>query len=171
MNWYKKAETEITVTPEEFWAMSSNEKLDLASNTSLSPETQQLFFTSAYKIGKEEALNLLAQNTGISPETQKLFFAWDFEKISRFSGKYIKRNVLRRLSTNPSISPDTQLLFLVEEYLDKDLISSDLASSFRVGLIAPLTREQLLEFRKLNPSGIRQLLILKRRLRQVRESS
>jgi hypothetical protein len=170
MNWYKKAEAEITVTPEEFWAMSSKERLVLARNINLSPQTQQLFFTAAY-IVKEETLNLLAQNTGISPETQKLFFAWDFEKISRFSGKEIKRTVLRRLSTNPSISPDTQMLFLVEEYLDKDLISSDLASSFRVGLKAPLTREQLLELRKLNPSGIRQLLILKRRLRQVRESS
>ena len=162
MNWYKTAETEeYTVTPEEFQVMSYAAKIRLASNNSISPEIQMLFFTINYN-DKGDILRTLAQNTGISSQTQSMFFTEKYCDVSY---------ALRALATNPSITPQTQRLFLTEDYKDKIWLSepNTLASSFKLGLLNLFTREQLFGFSKLNPSGIRQLLILKKRLAQARK--
>ena len=167
MNWYKTAETEeYTVTPEEFWTMSYADKIRLAKNTSISPQIQQLFFTISYNdksyLDRGDILRTLAQNRSISPQTQSLFFTEKYCDVSY---------VLRALATNPSITPQTQRMFLTEDYKEKTWLSepNNLASSFKLGLIGLFTREQLFGFSKLNPSGIRQLLILKKRLTQLRK--
>ena len=167
MNWYKTAETEeYTVTPEEFQAMPYAAKITLASNNSISPEIQQLFFTISYNDksynNRGDILRTLAQNTGISSQTQSMFFTDKYCDVSY---------TLRALATNPSITPQTQRLFLTEDYKDKIWLSepNTLASSFKLGLLNLFTREQLFGFSKLNPSGIRQLLILKKRLAQARK--
>jgi len=72
MNWYKLAET--------------------AENTSISPQTQLLFFTQEYS-GKSVALQYLALNPSISPQTQLLFFTEEYSD---------KQLVLKKLSDNPS---------------------------------------------------------------------
>ena len=167
MNWYKTAEIEeYTVTPEEFWTMSYVDKIRLAKNNSISPEIQQLFFTINYNDksynDRGDFLFTLAQNTGISSQTQSLFFTEKYCDVSY---------ALRALATNPSITPQTQRLFLTEDYKEKTWLSepNNLASSFKLGLEGLFTREQLFGFSKLNPSGIRQLLILKKRLAQARK--
>ena len=174
MNWYKTAETEeYTVTPEEFWTMSYADKIRLAKNNSISPEIQMLFFTinyndKSYNYGDKsynyrgDILRTLAQNTGISSQTQSMFFTEKYCDVSY---------ALRALATNPSITPQTQRLFLTEEYKEKTWLSepNTLASSFKIGLEGLFNREQLLGFSKLNTSGIRQLLILKKRLAQARK--
>ena len=81
MNWYKLAEAEaeeVTVTPDQFQAMTYKEKVALARNTSISPQTQQLFFTEEY-YGKKNILLSLAFNISISPEIQTLFFTQEYE--------------------------------------------------------------------------------------------
>ena len=97
MNWYKLAEAEeVTVTPEEFKAMSWSEKRYLAQymDLSLSQRVQNLFFTQEYDYkDKSNILWHLAENTSISPQTQLLFFTQEY------SGKI---DVLSRLSLNPS---------------------------------------------------------------------
>ena len=196
MNWYKKAEIEeYTVTPEEFWTMSYADKIRLASNNSISPQIQMLFFTINYNYksynNMGDILQTLAQNTGISSQTQSMFFTEKYCDVS-YALQYLARNTsitpqtqllfftqeykskgnaLWALATNPSITPQTQRLFLTEEYKEKTWLSepNTLASSFKRGLERLFNREQLLGISKLNPSGIRQLLILKKRLAQVRK--
>ena len=47
MNWYKTAE--LTITPKEFQIEHYQELIDIARNTSITQETQLLFFTEQYK--------------------------------------------------------------------------------------------------------------------------
>ena len=91
MNWYKLAEAEeVTVTRDQFKAMSWSEKLALARNTSISSQTQQLFFTEKYW-NKNDAIWWLAENTSITLETQKLFFTEEYEGKTLSLG-YIRFN-------------------------------------------------------------------------------
>ena len=93
MNWYKLAEAEeVTVTHDQFKAMSWSEKLALAKNKSISPETQQLFFTEKYW-NKNYAIWWLAENTSITLETQRLFFT------EEYAGKTLSLGYIR---FNPS---------------------------------------------------------------------
>jgi hypothetical protein len=100
MNWYKLAEAEeVTVTHDQFKAMSWSEKLALARNTSISSQTQQLFFTEKYW-NKNNAIWWLAENTSITLETQKLFFTEEYE------GKTLTLGYIR---FNPSFLKDLTL--------------------------------------------------------------
>jgi len=83
MNWYKIAEgNTVTVTPQEFKAMSSDEKLALAKNTNITPEVQRMFLKPEYWYQWQYrflALQYLAFNTSISSQTQKLFFTEEYD--------------------------------------------------------------------------------------------
>ena len=175
-NWYKAAgysdlmravgfsNLRITypeVTFDQFQSMTWREKQSLGWSVALTPEVQRLFFTGDYD-GKDIALQSLARNHSITAEIQQLFFKENYN---------YNKNVLETLATNPSITPQTQRMFLTEDYKEKTWLSepNNLASSFKLGLLNLFTREQLFGFSKLNPSGIRQLLILKKRLTQVRK--
>jgi len=78
VNWYKMAEAAVTVTPAEFGAMTREEKIVLARNPSISPDTQRLFFTEDYE-WKNQAIKNLAFNEGIAPATQLLFFTEQYK--------------------------------------------------------------------------------------------
>ena len=95
MNWYKLAEAEaeeVTVTSDQFQSMTWREKLALARNTSISSQTQQLFFTEKYW-NKNDAIWWLAANTSITLEVQRLFFTEDYGE---------KTLILSYLEANPS---------------------------------------------------------------------
>ena len=136
MNWYKLAE--LTVTPREFQAMSYEGKKALAQNTSISPQTQQLFFTEEYP-SNISVLQTLAKNRSISPETQKLFFTVKYD---------YKNHVLWWLAANTSITLEVQRLFFTEDYGGKTLILSylEVNPSFLKGL----TPKEMREFTKTN---------------------
>ena len=104
MNWYKLAEAALNITPDQFQAMSFNEKLALARNRSISPQTQLLFFTVKYK-GNLNVLYQLANNTIISLQTQLLFFTEEYSD---------KNEVLKILFQNPSFLKDFTLQELRE---------------------------------------------------------
>ena len=109
MNWYKLAE--LTVTPKEFQTKHYQELIDIARNTSITQETQLLFFAQEYDYkDKSNILWHLAQNTSISPQTQLLFFTVKYKD---------NLNALHELAQNRSISPQTKLLFFTQEYGDK----------------------------------------------------
>ena len=97
MNWYKAAtEAAVSVTSAEFRAMTREKKRVLAWNTSITQETQFLFFTEDYK-NKGEVLYYLARNPSITPEVQPLFITERYEK---------KDWVLENLVDNPSFLCD-----------------------------------------------------------------
>ena len=134
-NWYKLAEG-ITFTPQEFNAMIHKDRIALAQNTNLSPQTQQLFFTGEYHGNddrddeyKRIVLGYLAENKSITPQTQLLFF----------TEKYKQKNyVLQYLATNTSIYPQTQRMFFTEDYWDKDIILQYLARNRSIPLATQL---------------------------------
>ena len=119
MNWYKLAEAALNITPKEFQAMSFNNKVALAQNRSISPQTQQLFFTEKYW-DKNEIIWDLAENTSISPQTQLLFITQEY------SGKIV---ALQYLALNPSITPEIQKLFFTQEYEGKQLVLKNLSDN------------------------------------------
>ena len=91
MNWYKLAEAaELTVTPKEFQDMGWEEKQYLVKNTSISSQTQQLFFTEEYE-NKDDAIWYLASNPNITLETQLLFFTEEYGG-KRLALSYLKFN-------------------------------------------------------------------------------
>ena len=95
-NWYKLAEVALNITPAQFKAMSFNDKEALASNTSITQETQRLFLKPEYWYQWQYrflAFSLLAQNPSIIPEIQLLFFTEEYSD---------KNEVLKILFQNPS---------------------------------------------------------------------
>ena len=107
MNWYKVAieGREVSITPEGFVAMMRKEKWALARNTSISSQTQLMFFTQEYE-GKEDALQKLARNESIALATQRLFFTESYGN---------KVEILENLAHNRGIHPEVQPLFFTEE--------------------------------------------------------
>jgi len=113
VNWYKMAEAAVTVTPAEFGAMTREEKIVLARNPSISPDTQRLFFTEDYEGKRGDQYGILwrlALNPSIIPEVQRLFFTEEYEG---------KSSCLGRLALRKSIAPEVQLLFFTESYEGK----------------------------------------------------
>ena len=149
MNWYKIAE--LTVTPQEFKAMSHDEKKALARNTSITPQTQQLFFTDEHA-SNISVLGYLAKNTSITPQTQLLFFTEKYQH---------KNYILQYLAENTSITLEVQRLFFTEDYGGKTrtLIYLSLNPSFLKGL----TPKEMREFTKTN-----KLPVYAKRLRQIK---
>lgn len=127
-NWYKLAEVALNITPAEFVDMTRQERIFLARNRSITPETQRLFFTEKYS-EKYWPLANLAQNESITQVTQRLFF-------TRTNGR---RNdlILAFLAENRGITPETQLMFFTEQYNRKGGVLRDLA---RNSSITPLTQ-------------------------------
>ena len=110
MNWYKAAtEAAVSVTSAEFRAMTREKKRVLAWNTSITQETQFLFFTEDYK-NKGEVLQHLVHNSVLTPGIEKRFFTEDYK------GKSL---CLKALAQNPEISALTKALFFTERYEDK----------------------------------------------------
>ena len=184
MNWYKVAEAAtVSVTPEEFGAMTWREKRVLARNERISPETQRLFFTEPYEM-KGEALVSLTRNPSITPATQLLFFTEEYEHKDQVLS-YLARKIgiipevqrlfitqeylgkywtLRALTDNPSIHPEVQLLFFTEPYEDKMEILGYLTGNH--SFFWNFTLKQWLQIKNAARGEMR-LLILKKRLEQL----
>jgi len=153
VNWYKVAtEAAVAVTSERFGVMTPEEKRALARNTSISPQTQRLFFKQNYE-GKKYVLRALALNAGISQQTQQLFFTQEYED----------KDSLQYLAGNPSITPEVQRLFFTEEYKGDGEALRILAWNTS---ISPLTQQlfftepyerknQILQYLAENPSFLR----------------
>ena len=154
MNWYKLAEAALNITPDQFQAMVDEEKKALARNTSLSPQTQLLFFTQEYE-GKDWVLWHLAENTNLSPQTQSMFFTQEYEG---------KDWVLWHLAENTSISPQTQLLFFTQEYSGKIDVLSRL--SLNPSFLKGVTLQEMREFTKAKEA---RLPVYKKRLKTIKE--
>ena len=121
MNWYKVAieGREVPITPEQFVDMMQEERIALARNESITPETQRLFFTEEY-YRKVAVLENLARNRNITTATQRLFFTGQYKR---------KVYVLHALVNNPSITPEMQRLFFAEEYENKGSVLQRLAEN------------------------------------------
>ena len=155
MNWYKKAEeTTVTVTSAEFRAMTWKEKMALAGNTSISHQTQQLFFTQKYE-RKCYVLRALVRNTSISQQTQQLFLTQEYEG---------KGDVLWCLAKNSNIAPETQRLFFTEPYERKNHVLANLTGN--PIFLQNLTTAQWLQIKNAARGGMR-LLVLSKRLKQI----
>ena len=154
-NWYKLAEVALNITPAQFKAMSFNDKEALASNTSISPETQRLFLKPEYWYQWQYrflAFSLLAQNPSIIPEIQQLLFT---EKNTV---------ILNALAGNPSLIPQIQLLFFTEEYSDKNEVLKILFQN--PSFLKGLTPKELREFTKTKEA---RLPVYRKRFKDVRE--
>ena len=154
-NWYKLAEVALNITPAQFKAMSFNDKEALASNTSISPETQRLFLKPEYWYQWQYrflAFSLLAQNPSLIPQIQQLLFT---EKNTV---------ILNALAGNPSLIPQIQLLFFTEEYSDKNEVLKILFQN--PSFLKGLTPKELREFTKTKEA---RLPVYRKRLRTVRE--
>ena len=160
MNWYKKAETAVSVTSAEFGAMSLQQKQDLVTPTTkhLDQELQLLFFTESY-MGKHFALWNLSQNRSITPETQRLFFTEKYES---------KDWILTYLAGNTSITPATQRLFFAWDYEGKSEALWYLAKNEK--FLRGFTREELLLIKGVVRGSLK-LRILSKRLRQIAGAS
>ena len=180
MNWYKIASEDhaVAVTPEQFGAMTPEEKQALARNTNLSPQTQRLFFTERYFL-TDWVLQDLAQNRNITQETQSLFFtgkftphglAWntsitlETQRLFFTEDYEWKKQALKNLALNESIAPATQLLFFTEQYKDKDKVLWNLTGNHR--FLRDFTKEQRLQIKNA-ARGVMRLLVLKKRLEQI----
>ena len=166
MNWYKLAEAALNITPDQFQAMVDEGKKALARNTSLSPQTQLLFFTQEYE-GKSNILWALAENTSITPQTQSLFFTQEYEgKSGVLSGlaENWRQRILWALAENTSITNQTQSLFFTQEYKGKSNILYNLAHnrSFLKGF----TLQDMREFAKIKQA---KLLAYRARLKTIKE--
>ena len=195
MNWYKVAIEGRAVpihalyhfTSEQFGAMTREEKVALARNPSISPETQRLFFTEEYAGKRGDmygALWSLALNPSMIPEVQRLFFTEEYEnkgyaleslalrksiapEVQRlfFTEKYEKKGaVLWHLASNPSLTSEVQRLFLTEKYEEKDNALSWLAKNEK--FLRDFTRDELLQIKKV-ARGNPKLYVLKKRLEQL----
>ena len=154
-NWYKLAEVALNITPQEFKAMSFNDKEALARNTSISPETQRLFLKPEYWYQWQYrflAFSLLAQNPSIIPEIQQLLFT---EKNTV---------ILNALAGNPSLIPQIQLLFFTEEYSDKNEVLKILFQN--PSFLKDLTPKEMREFTKTKEA---RLHVYRKRLKAVKE--
>ena len=184
MNWYKIAEAEeVTVTHDQFKAMSWSEKLALAKNKSISPETQQLFFTEKYW-NKNYAIWWLAENTSITLETQRLFFTEEYARktlilsylaqnrsislqaqLLFFTEKYkTNLNALWWLAHNRSISSQTQKMFFTQEYEEKNYVLKPLFDN--PSFLKGVTPKEMREFNKIKEA---RLYVYRKRLKQIRK--
>ena len=180
MNWYKIASEghAVAVTPEQFGAMTPEEKQALARNTNLSPQTQRLFFTERYEL-TDWVVQDLAQNRNITQETQSLFFTGKFTPHGLASNTSItletqrlfftedyewKKQALKNLALNESIAPATQLLFFTEQYKDKDKVLWNLTGNWK--FLRNFTTAQWLQIKNAARGGMR-LLVLSKRLKQI----
>ena len=154
-NWYKLAEVALNITPAQFKAMSFNDKEALASNTSISPETQRLFLKPEYWYQWQYrflAFSLLAQNPSIIPEIQQLLFT-DKNTV-----------ILNALAGNPSLIPQIQLLFFTEEYSDKNEVLKILFDN--PSFLKGVTPKEMREFNKIKEA---RLYVYRKRLKQIRK--
>ena len=154
-NWYKLAEVALNITPAQFKAMSFNDKEALASNTSISPETQRLFLKPEYWYQWQYrflAFSLLAQNPSIIPEIQQLLFT---EKNTV---------ILNALAGNPSLIPQIQLLFFTEEYSEKNEVLKILFDN--PSFLKGVTPKEMREFTKAKEA---RLPVYRKRFKDVRE--
>ena len=189
MNWYKKAEeAAVSVTSEQFGAMTREEKVALARNPSISPETQRLFFTEEYAGKRGDifgALWRLAVNRGITLATQRLFFTEKYENKVKVLENLASRksiapevqrlfftesyegtwDVLLHLAINSDITPETQRLFITESYEGKSEILTFLARNNQK-FLRDFTRDELLQIKKVARGSIK-LLVLSKRPKQI----
>ena len=155
MNWYKLAEAALNITPDQFKAMSLNDKEALARNTSITQETQRLFLKPEYWYQWQYrflALSNLAYNPSIIPEIQQLLFT--------------EKNpvLLNALAQNHSLIPQIQLLFFTEEYSDKNEVLKILFDN--PSFLKGVTLQELREFTKAKEA---RLPVYKKRFKDVRE--
>ena len=157
MNWYKLAEAEaeeVTVTPDQFQAMSFNDKEALARNTSITQETQRLFLKPEYWYQWQYrflALSNLAHNPSIIPEIQQLLFT-DKNTV-----------ILNALAGNHSLIPQIQLLFFTEEYEEKNEVLKILFDN--PSFLKGLTPKEMREFTKTKEA---RLQVYRKRLNESR---
>ena len=154
-NWYKLAEVALNITPAQFKAMSFNDKEALASNTSISPETQRLFLKPEYWYQWQYrflAFSLLAQNPSIIPQIQQLLFT-DKNTV-----------ILNALAGNPSLIPQIQLLFFTEEYSEKNEVLKILFDN--PSFLKGVTPKEMREFTKAKEA---RLPVYRKRFKDVRE--
>ena len=135
MNWYKIAA--LNITPKEFQTKHYQELIDIARNTSITPQTQLLFFTEKYK-HKNWVLQYLSYNTSISSQTQSMFFTQEYVG---------KNSILWTLAENTSITPQTKLLFFTQEYGDKHHVLKFILRNRNI-FLKGLTPKELREFAK-----------------------
>ena len=154
-NWYKLAEVALNITPAQFKAMSFNDKEALASNTSITPETQRLFLKPEYWYQWQYrflAFSLLAQNPSIIPQIQQLLFT-DKNTV-----------ILNALAGNPSLIPQIQLLFFTEEYSEKNEVLKILFDN--PSFLKGVTPKEMREFTKAKEA---RLPVYRKRFKDVRE--
>ena len=154
MNWYKLAELALNITPDQFQAMSYDEKKALAQNRSITQETQLLFFTQEYDY-KYKILWWLAGNPSISPQTQLLFFTQEYKG---------NLNALWALAHNRSISPQTKQLFFTQEYNGKEDILKLLLRNHNI-FLKGLTPKEMREIAKTKEA---RYIVYKKRLKTIR---
>ena len=155
MNWYKLAESAPNITPQEFKAMSFNDKEALAKNTNITPEAQRMFLKPEYWYQWQYrflAFSFLAGNPSLIPEIQLLLFTEKYPVI------------LDTLAGNPSLIPQIQLLFFTEEYSDKDEVLKILFNN--PSFLRGLTSKEMREFTKAKEA---RLYVYRKRLKQIRK--
>jgi hypothetical protein len=154
MNWYKTAEAALSITPQEFKAMSFNDKEALAKNTNITPEAQRLFLKPEYWYQWQYrflAFSFLAGNPSLIPEIQLLLFTEKYPVI------------LDTLAGNPSLIPEIQLLFFTEEYSDKDEVLKILFNN--PSFLRGLTPKEMRKFTKIKEA---RLPVYKKRFKAVK---